>query len=919
MGDTSNASGLKARIADRSATVGIVGLGYVGLPLAVEFARAGFRTIGLDVDRNKVRAVNAGRSHIQDVASSELQEVVASGRLRAAEDFSALAQADAVSICVPTPLRKTKDPDISYIVNAANEVAKHVHPGQLIVLESTTYPGTTVEVIVPRLTRSRPELEVGRDVFVAFSPERVDPGNAFYKTRNTPKVVGGVTPACTEVACALYESVIEKVVCVSSAATAEMVKLLENTFRSVNIGLVNEIAIMCDKLGLDVWEVIDAAATKPFGFMPFYPGPGLGGHCLGGGETVCVRDEAGVRVTRLADLFEAATVEARTRVRDVDVVVPRGLEALSLDPVSGRARFAPVTHLFRRQAPTPLLRLRLRDHRVLRVTDGHPMLVFNGSRLDVSPARDLRPGSRLAVLTSWPADGTWDPTIDLVDVVQRGGVERVRVMPRSGKWEAHDEIVRPLTRGRLITAKDVYRHNTLPLEIYLQMERCASAPFSRRQLLLSTGKGSSWSQVPAVMEIDEDLARLIGYYLSEGCITDDGTLRVRFCFGAHEQELIDDTRAILTRLGLSFSVHRLKRWKTVHIKVSSRILGVLLRDVLCCGTRSELMRIPERLFAGPERIRRALLSGLLRGDGDVHLFSGARTYWKAGRVRRHWMNAATAGYFSSSPILFQQVTLLLQGLGFVPTFRATKPHLRMNGSQVNGLESLLAGSKRKKLETYRSARRKRMPSRSSTRHGGFAAVELATMEMVAPEAVYSMEVDETHTFVTSFGVAVHNCIPIDPHYLSWKLKTLNYRARFIELASEVNAEMPHFVMGRIVDALNRVKKSVNGSRIVLLGVAYKRNTSDVRESPALDLLNLLRIKGAEVQYHDPFVPSLRLDAVTLESQPLTPALLSGADCAVIVTDHGSFDYRFVVEHSRAVIDTRNAAKGIDAPGKIVKL
>ncbi len=441
MDPSENASSLEARISDRTAVVGIVGLGYVGLPLAVEFARAGFKTIGLDVDRAKVRAVNSAEAYIKDVSAEDLHAAVESGKFRATDDFSALTGVDATSICVPTPLRKTKDPDISYIVNAANEVAKFIHPGQLVVLESTTYPGTTVEVIVPRLTRSHPGLKIGEDIFVAFSPERVDPGNPVYHTRNTPKVVGGVTPRCTQVARRLYEAVIEKVVVVSSAATAEMVKLLENTFRSVNLGLVNEITIMCDKLGLDVWEVIDAASTKPFGFMPFYPGPGLGGHC----------------------------------------------------------------------------------------------------------------------------------------------------------------------------------------------------------------------------------------------------------------------------------------------------------------------------------------------------------------------------------------------------------------------------------------------------------------------------------------------IPIDPHYLSWKLKTLNYRARFIELASEVNGEMPHFVLGRIVDTLNRVKKSVNGSRILLLGVAYKKNTSDVRESPALDLLNLLRARGADVCYHDPFVPHVRLESAILESKPLTGELLASADCTVVITDHSGFDYPMIVERARVVIDTRNAAKGIDAPGKIVKL
>jgi UDP-N-acetyl-D-glucosamine dehydrogenase len=266
------------KIRARDARVGVIGLGYVGLPLAVELARAGFHAVGFDVIAEKVERVNAGDSYIKDVTSDALDEVVRGGRLRATTDFSLLAQCDTVDICVPTPLRKTRDPDISYIVAAVEEIAKYKHHGMLVVLESTTYPGTTEEVILPMLEDE--SFRVGRDFHLAFSPERVDPGNARFNTRNIPKVVGGVTPACTEVASALYASALSTVVPVSNARVAETVKLLENTFRSVNIGLVNEIALMCNKMDIDVWEVIRAAATKPFGFMPFYPGPGLGGHCI---------------------------------------------------------------------------------------------------------------------------------------------------------------------------------------------------------------------------------------------------------------------------------------------------------------------------------------------------------------------------------------------------------------------------------------------------------------------------------------------------------------------------------------------------------------------------------------------------------------------------------------------------------------
>ena len=422
---------LKDKISSKKALVSVIGMGYVGLPLAVELSRVGFVVRGIDIKEEKVNLVNSGRSDVADVEEEELGRLVRAGSLRATTDFATLKGSDVVNICVPTPLSKTKDPDVSFILNAVKEIKKYLHQEQLVVLESTTYPGTTEELLLPILEETG--LKAGRDFFLAFSPERIDPGNPVYKVKNTPRVVGGVTQECTEVATLFYQQFIEKVVPVSSSKSAEMVKLLENTFRSVNIGLVNEVALMCDRLGIDVWEIIDAAASKPFGYMPFYPGPGLGGHC----------------------------------------------------------------------------------------------------------------------------------------------------------------------------------------------------------------------------------------------------------------------------------------------------------------------------------------------------------------------------------------------------------------------------------------------------------------------------------------------IPIDPHYLAWKLKTLNYYARFIELAGDINSSMPYYVLGKVGEVLNGVEKSLKGSQILCLGVAYKRDIGDIRESPALDVLKLLISKGAQVRYNDPYVPKLALNGYTLQSQELDEELLEGTDCVVIVTDHSSYDYNWIVEHSRLVVDTRNATRGIE--------
>lgn len=271
------------KINNREAVVAVIGLGYVGLPLAIAFAETGFRVIGIDLNQQRVDALNRGESYVEDIPAEILARYITQDNplLNATTDYDALLDADAAIVCVPTPLSKTKDPDISYLISATNEIARRLHPGMLVVLESTTYPGTTEEVVLPLLENAKKQaFKVGEDFFLAFSPERIDPGRKDWMVQNTPKVIGGITPHCLEVAQTLYESAIQQVVPVSSPRVAEMVKLLENTFRAVNIALVNEVAIMCDRLGIEVWEVIEAAKTKPFGYMPFYPGPGLGGHCI---------------------------------------------------------------------------------------------------------------------------------------------------------------------------------------------------------------------------------------------------------------------------------------------------------------------------------------------------------------------------------------------------------------------------------------------------------------------------------------------------------------------------------------------------------------------------------------------------------------------------------------------------------------
>ena len=269
---------LQNKIKDKTAKIGVVGLGYVGLPLAIEFVQAGYNVTGIDIDENKINLINRGENYIKDVNNNLLKKAIQGNKLSATTDFSIVQNLDSISICVPTPLNKQKDPDISFIISVMEKIKNYIHSDMIIILESTTYPGSTKELILPYVKNNK--FEIGKNFFLCFSPERIDPGNKDFNTSNTPKVIGGITEKCTEIGASIYEEIVNKVITVSSTETAEMVKLLENTFRAINIGLANEIAIMCEKLGVNVWEVIDAAATKPFGYMKFSPGPGLGGHCI---------------------------------------------------------------------------------------------------------------------------------------------------------------------------------------------------------------------------------------------------------------------------------------------------------------------------------------------------------------------------------------------------------------------------------------------------------------------------------------------------------------------------------------------------------------------------------------------------------------------------------------------------------------
>lgn len=915
---------LKSKILDRQAHIGIIGLGYVGLPLAVEFAKIGFRVTGFDTDKDRVNSIKEGVSYILDVPSLDVKELVRDKKLFVTLDKALLKDMDIIIICVPTPLRKTREPDISYILQATEDIAANFREGQLIILESTTYPGTTEEIILPKLGANG--LKLGKDFCVAFSPERVDPGNPQYKTKDIPKVVGGVTEICTELTKLLYSQIIKDVIAVSNTRTAEMVKLLENTYRAVNIGLINELALMCNKMNLNIWEVIEAAKTKPFGFMPFYPGPGLGGHCLSEQETIITKSSSCVNVSAIKEVFcilkEMPEIK-KIYYKDILFLFPKDLYVLSFDLIKKSICFKKIRCFTERRYDGESLEVKTKDGRRITVTDKHPLLVQNG-RMSIKFAKDLKIGEELPLMTCFPAEKNKNHAfgLDIIECLMRINhpvIKKIRVEPNDFKWKDYREIITPAVKDRYRYYSEYYRNNQLPLDVYIALKDRLKN-ISPEKLYLCTGRGPSQNRLPAYLKINEDFCRLIGYYLSEGCITVDESERIRFSFNRDEKEYIEDVKFILKNIGLRYSEYNSKAWHTTCIKASSEIFCILIRDALGCGVGSDNMKIPSSLLGLSAGYRKNLLAGLLRGDGGVDFTTGKRRYSKNNRQYFHRHNTLSVNYFSSSRILFEQVIFLLHSLGIIPTFKSKRNLLTIFGAEnITKLKGLLGGAKDRKITEYFNNKIKTSRSRIFKVYDGFITTPVKEINLKKLDKVYSIEVEDTNTFVSSYGIISHNCLPCDPIYLSWKARTHGFEARLIELAAEINSSMPNYIVEKVTLALNEKKKALKGSKVLVVGVTYKKDINDLRESPALAIINSLITKEAKVYYHDPLVQRFEIDGLKLESVELTKANIVASDCVVIVADHTSLDYKFIADNAALIIDTRNALKEFKGNRKIVTI
>ena len=910
----------KQRIKKRKIKIAVVGLGYVGLPLACAFARKRITVYGIDVDEDRINSLKAKKSYITDITSSTISRFVSQGYLKPRLDFKTLNDIDVVFVCVPTPLKRKYQPDISFVINAVKSIAQNIKPGCLVILESTTYPGTTGEVILPIFK------DKGLDgIYLCFSPERIDPGNTTHPLETIPKVVGGIDKQSTQLAKLVYEIIFKQVVSVSSARVAETVKLLENTFRLVNIGLIDEMAMLAHKMEIDIWEVINAASTKPFGFMPFYPSAGVGGHCLDKNEFLAVKNSEGLKVEKIGDLIERIKDDSRTKMHRVNgclYIKPPYLEALSFNFLENKPCYKPITILSERAYNGRMVNVLTEDGRRLSVTDKHPLIVFNDGQFQIKFAEDICIGDNIPIATNLLQQQKKQKenslTIDLLNFLRIKPKDNIRVKPINFNWRIYTDKLKRICTDEYESCYEYLRINQLPLRFFYELEKIII--FEHSEFLLCTGRGNSYSEFPASVKLDQDLCRLIGYYLSEGCITEDSSLRIRFSFNRGETEYIDDVKNIIAKLGLKFSVYHSPRFYTECIKVSSRMLGYIFRDMLKCGSNSYNMTIPPQIFCLDKQYKLNVLAGLFRGDASVECFFGKKTYKKNGKTYNHNVNTASVQYFTINPVLFQQIILLLHDLGVVPTFHKKRKYLlRICGyTHMKDIINLFAGKKKELIYKYINDSKKRCINKTFKRYEAFFTVKVKNIDFTKANKVYSLEIKDTNSFIGSYGVVLHNCIPKDPLYLYWKAKHFGFGSRFIRLASEITNYMPTYIVKRLEELLTSRNKTLSESEILILGVTYKKDVKDLRKSPALDVIDILQSNNVKVSYFDPLIPYLKFHNIDLKCINLNKNALKQFDCVVIITNHSNIDYNWVLKNAPLIFDTRNVYSKIN-DSKVVRL
>lgn len=888
---------VKRAIRNGEVTIAVYGLGKMGLPLAAVLANHGAKVIGVDINKKVVEMINNGINHInEEPGLSELvKKNVKEGRLKATTDgIWAAKQADIMIIIVPTLTDERGNLKLGPVYDVAEKISQGLEKGDIIITEATMPPGTT-ESLVPILEKSG--LKLG-DFGLAHAPERTMTGTAIRDiTGQYPKIVGASDEKTLEAVIGIYETINKKgVIPVSSIKAAEAVKVFEGVYRDVNIALANELALWCEEHGLDALEVFKTANTQPYCHLHM-PGAGVGGHCFSKNEFIFL-EKNGLEPLTVEELYNLIDDQEEI-VEKVFVKRPsKNYYILSFDVNSKKPTLRRIVLATKRKLKLGerVLRIRMKTGREVKLTENHIVWVYDNGEFVEKLAKDLKKGDRVAILTALP-EKTILQNLDVIEILSGSQLlDKFRV-----KFEAIPKEIKAIIHSHFAPKSyDYLRAGYMPLTHYLQIQN----ELQFRPQLITSGRGPSYQELPTEIKVNEEFSTLLGYYISEGCITQDKSLRVRFSFNKAEEEYIKEVKSILDNIGIKYS--EFDQASVHHIKISSNAFGELLK-FLDVGMNSYDAKIP-RFIMYSEKLQRALLRGIINGDGSVSVYDGKHIIRKKGK--EYTINRITASLeiATASDKLVQQLFLVLQNLKVIPSYKkANDVHIiRIFGyDNLKKLEDIVSGEKGQKLRYYLQNVRKVERNSTFELKENYALVEVVeVIPVMYDDYVYSFEVEGTNTIVTTSGVIVHNCIPIYPWFVINLAKKTN--PRLIKTAREINDSMPHHVVELTVRGLNEVGKSLKGSNVLVLGLTFRGGVREFMRSPAIPIIRELGEWGARVFAYDPLCTPEDAERFGAEWRED----FKDIDAIVIVTDHKEFknlnlDKIAKEVRNKVIIDGRN--------------
>ncbi len=811
--------------------IAVIGLGYVGLPLAVLFDSK-YNVIGFDINSERIKELKEGFDRTREVESEKLKK----SDIQFTDNPEKISEAKIIIVTVPTPIDEYRIPDLRPIRSATKTVGKYMTKGSIVVYESTVYPGLTEEECVPILEKES-GMKWKEDFHVGYSPERVNPGDKQHTIDKIVKVVAGDTPEITEFLAQLYGSVITAGVHKApDIKTAEAAKVIENTQRDLNIALMNELSIIFNKMGIDTKEVLEAAATK-WNFLRFEPGL-VGGHCQVGSEKITIKYKNRVFDTTLEDFIENLRPKKKVNFYGTQLLFPEEkFEVLTFNPYKEDFEFTPV-RVFTKRKYNKLVNVRLSSGQYIKVSDKHPFIVKKGSTYDVKLANQLSIGDEIPLTKKLPAIYK-NIKLNVIDIISKTDlIEKVRVKPKNKSWKDFKLFKKFLSKNYLGKKVSNYFYwNYLPLQDYIKIREHFTKHYNEEDLILITGRGASISKCPTVINIDKDFARFIGYYLSEGCLTEDEkTARIRITINSEEKELLKDITSILEKLDITYSLYKDKNFKSLTIKISNQILSHVLKE-LDTGKNSYDAKIPDIIMYNTDEIRKETLKALFRGDGGFSYSKGL----------------TKISYFTSSEILYYQITLLLMNFGIFPYHMKRKGLIEIYSKKdIEKMQEFFLDSKKNKLKIAINEKSTGKIKNYETDKDFFIAKVKEIKEEEGDTFVYSLEVPETKNYITTGGVITHNCIGVDPYYLTFKAEAIGHHPEVILAGRRINDYMGKFVAENTVKNLIKAGKAVKGSKVLILGLTFKENIADIRNTKVVDVYNELKEYGIDVFVYDPF-------------------------------------------------------------------